>query len=168
VLNVLIASPGDTEKERKIAEEVIGEWNSDHAQELKVILMPQMWETDTYARMGGGGQEQVNVQIADRSDIVIGLFRARLGQPTQNYASGAVEEIERAIVRGASVHVYVSKTSLSVDEIDPAELTRLRTYTDDLRSRGLIGSYKSPRDLRRKLRKTLEHDVAYFLKRFRT
>ncbi|MFF5978620.1 hypothetical protein ACFY78_07140 [Streptomyces olindensis] len=168
VLNVLIASPGDTEKERKIAEEVIREWNSDHAQELRVILMPQMWESDTYARMGGGGQEQVNIQIADRSDIVIGLFRARLGQATQNYPSGAAEEIERAIARDAPVHVYVSKMPLLVDEINPAELARLRTYTDDLRSRGLLGSYKSSRDLRRKLRKALEHDVAYFLKRSRT
>lgn len=164
ILNVLVASPGDTADDREVAEDVIREWNSDHAHDLRVILMPQMWETDTYARMGGAGQDQVNVQIADRAEIVIALFRGRLGQPTSNHPSGAAEEIERGIDRGADVHVYVSKEPLPVD-IDLKEHERLRHYVADLRSRGLVGSYKSRRDLRRKLRKVLERDVADFLKR---
>lgn len=162
IIKVLVASPGDITKERSIVEEVIKEWNSDHAQNLKVILLAQMWEVDTYPRMGGGAQAQVNIQIADRADIVIALFRGRLGQPTRNYPSGTAEEIERAMLRNVPVHIYTSK-QLPAD-VDLGELARLRAYLDNIREQGLIGSYRSGRDLRKKVRKALENDIADFLK----
>ena len=44
--NVLIASPGDVAEEREIIRQEVFRWNSMHATETKMILLPIGWETD--------------------------------------------------------------------------------------------------------------------------
>ncbi|WP_143052456.1 hypothetical protein [Streptomyces sp. cf386] len=157
---VLIASPGDTRAERTAVEEAILNWNSDHTLRSKVHLLPLRWELDATPLLGrGSAQEVINRQFADSADIVIGLFYSRVGQPTANAASGTVEEIERAIDRGAAVGVFCSSAPLPND-VDVDQLSALREFQTSLQARGLLGSYASPEDLKTRVRSLLESAVA--------
>ena len=44
VVRVLIASPGDTGQARLLLRDVLQEWNSLHAEDSSVMLLPVMWE----------------------------------------------------------------------------------------------------------------------------
>jgi hypothetical protein len=44
VFRIMIASPGDITKERKITREIINEWNTIHSFDKKIVLLPLGWE----------------------------------------------------------------------------------------------------------------------------
>lgn len=106
VLQVLIASPGDIGEERNAVESALHGWNSSRAQREQVILLPRRWEKDSAPTMGCDGQEIINAQLVDKSDIVIALFDSKLGMATPRAVSGTAEEIERAMDAGKPVHVW--------------------------------------------------------------
>ncbi|MFD5634600.1 hypothetical protein ACFWJM_10715 [Streptomyces sp. NPDC127077] len=167
VLNVFIASPGDLSEERKIVKEVIQEWNrqQQHTSQ-KVLLISQMWEEDAVPILGEGldGQAVINEQLLDNANIVFALFYGRLGSATPRHISGAAEEIERSINRGIPVHVYRSKRDPSAGH-DPQQYAELQEYLSDLEKRGLIGSFRSHRELRKKVMRALVRDVQLLLGR---
>lgn len=96
VLNVLIASPGDTAEARNVIERAIASWNSDRASRERTVLLSRRWETDAVPEMGGDGQQVINRQLVDDADIVLAVFHSRLGAQTSRAESGTVEEVERA------------------------------------------------------------------------
>ncbi|MEV7700755.1 hypothetical protein ACFWZZ_31170 [[Kitasatospora] papulosa] len=158
-LSVLIASPGDTADERDTVEDVIRSWNSDHTRQRKVHLLPLRWELGAVPLVGSkDAQEVINDQFADAADIVIAIFKNRLGQATKRAASGTAEEILRARERGAKVHVFFSEQPLPRD-FDLDQLAALKAFRTELREHGLTGSYASPDDLKARVRTCLEHDV---------
>lgn len=106
VIQVLVASPGDTMDARDAIERTILSWNRNRTKTTRVTLLPQRWEVDSVPEMSGDGQSIINRQLVDEADIVIGLFHARLGRPTIRDKSGTVEEIRRSMERGAIVHVF--------------------------------------------------------------
>src|SRR6266498_1151382 len=116
VLNVLIASPGDTLRERDMIEGVVHAWNRDRSRQSQVVLLPLRWETDAVSQLGrGDGQSMVNEQLVDEADIVFGVFHSRLGSSTPRAVSGTVEELERGIGRNLHVHLYFSRMQLPAD-----------------------------------------------------
>ncbi|TNJ39836.1 hypothetical protein FGF66_02580 [Chlorobaculum thiosulfatiphilum] len=52
IIKVLIASPSDVGEERKIAEEVITDWNTRHKGNNGLWLEPVLWELDAAPEMG--------------------------------------------------------------------------------------------------------------------
>lgn len=165
VLNVLIASPGDVERQRDVIEQEVLDWNrSPLAQELGVMLQPRRWQLDAVPLLGAGdGQQVINAQLRDDADIVFGVFHSKLGTATTRAASGTAEELEGALDHGAFVHVYRDERPLS-GEHDPAQLAQLNAYLRGLRPLGLLGSVSSDDDLARKVRLALDHDVSEFLR----
>lgn len=105
VLNVFIASPGDTSASRDAVETALHRWNGMRAAAAGVILLPRRWEVDGVPLMGGDGQSQLNTQLVDKADIVIGIFHTRLGRATPRSRSGTADEIERTHAAGKPVHV---------------------------------------------------------------
>jgi len=71
VFNVMIASPGDVQLERKVAREVIHEWNAIHSMSRKIVLQPVGWETNVAPLMGDRPQAIINAQILKNSDLLI-------------------------------------------------------------------------------------------------
>src|SRR5215467_7298620 len=105
---VMIASPSDTDDERAAVAEVVAQWNADHAESTRVVLLPVMWERNAVSEVGIAPQEAINRQLVDRSDILIGVFWTRLGTATGVSASGTVEEIERFIGDGKPAALFFS------------------------------------------------------------
>jgi hypothetical protein len=162
IVNVLIASPGDTHEMRDVVEQVIHGWNTDRARQCRLILLPLRWETGAVSELGGGAQAIINRQLVDDADIIIGLFDAKLGRPTPRFLSGTAEELDRGLKQGAKVHVYFSEMPLPRN-VDITQLQALNSFRDDLQRKGLLGSFLSHDELARKIRTALERDTAQIL-----
>jgi hypothetical protein len=109
--------------------------------------------------LGADTQSIINRQLVDEADIVIGLFHARLGQPTDRDVSGTAEEINRSHERGAKVHVFFAEMPIPYN-VDTDQLELLRAFRAELQPRGLVGTFISDEDLRAKVRSCLDYDVS--------
>ncbi len=159
VLNVLIASPGDTKGYRNLVERTLHNWNGDRARGASTILLPRRWETDSVPLLTGDAQGVINKQLVDQADIVVGVFHSRLGKATPRGPSGTAEEIERSADAGKPVHVYFADMPHPHD-VDPEQLTALKSFRQEMEERGLFGSFSSEDDLRTKVRSAVEYDVS--------
>jgi hypothetical protein len=147
VLRVMIASPGDVQKERAVVREVISEWNSTNGAHRNVMLLATGWETDVAPEMGDAPQHIIDKRILEDADLLVGMFWTRLGTPTASYASGAVEEIEE--------HLKAGKPA-PLDSVDPTQYQALKAFKDSCRTRGLFETYADVDDFRRKVSKDLQ------------
>ena len=159
MLTVFIASPGDVQHQRDVAEQTVWDWNRDgRSRRVGVVLIPRRWEVDAVPRQGDDAQTQVNEQLVQDSDIVIGIFHGRLGTPTARRTSGSAEEIELTRRHALGTHVLISQAPLPRSH-DPAQFAALKRYEEDLGERGLLGMFASDEELRRIIRRILDDDV---------
>jgi hypothetical protein len=159
VVRVLIASPGDTGQARVLLRDVLQEWNSLHAEDAHVMLLPVMWERDATPEMGDRPQGIINRQLVDASDVLVGIFWTRLGTPTSEAESGTAEEIERFIRAGKPVLIYFSQEPVVLNSIDAEEYKRLDTFRESLKDRGLFDGYSSQDELWRKATAALTRTI---------
>jgi hypothetical protein len=159
VVRLLIASPGDTADARRVVKETIEEWNSLHAEQNGVVVLPVMWERDVVPEMGDHPQDMVNRQIVDASDALVGLSSTRLGTPTSEAESGTVEEIERLIRARKPVLLYFSEEPVVPTSIEGSQYERLTAFREDVRSRGFVDEFASLDELRWKFMKALTRTV---------
>lgn len=159
VVTVLLAAPGDTNEARAAILEEVARWNGRYAKGRGFVFSPWTWDAHSTPILGDRPQSIINSQGVDKSDVVVVVFRMRLGTPTGVDISGTVEEINRAVRLGKPVHVFFYRGSVPTNEIDPAELQRLRDFKSELESRGLYGEYDSARDLASQVRDALEFDI---------
>jgi len=156
VLRVMIASPGDVQKERAVVREVVSEWNSTNGAHRNLMLLATGWETDVAPEMGDAPQSIIDKRILKDADLVVGMFWTRLGTPTASYASGAVEEIEEHLKAGKPAMLYFSSAPAPLDSVDPAQYQALKAFKDSCRTRGLYETYTDVDDFRRKVSKDLQ------------
>ncbi|BCF80493.1 hypothetical protein RQCS_00380 [Rhodococcus qingshengii] len=123
-VTVMISGPSDTTAEVDAVRAAIGRWNARHSQSEGVIFIAKHYSTDSvplYLK-GQDGQSVINDQITSKSDVVVVLFKHRLGTPTlRNEHSGTVEEADLR-APDSPVHFYFwdAKTI-------PAEIVNDRT-----------------------------------------
>lgn len=141
VYNVMIACPGDVEQERRIAREVIYDWNSLHSANTRIILQPIGWETHSSPEMGNRPQAIINKQILKNADLLVGIFWARLGTPTGVAESGTVEEIREHIKADKPAMIYFSKQPVSLDSVDNEQYKKLKIFMDECKAKGLLSEY---------------------------
>lgn len=156
VHRVMIASPGDVQPERDLVRDVIHEWNSLHGAREKTMLLPVGWETDVAPEMGDAPQSIINKRILNDADLLVGIFWTRIGTPTANYASGAVEEIEEHLGAGKPAMLYFSSAPAALDSVDPDQYRALKTFKDSCKSRGVFQVYASIDDFRRQFARQLQ------------
>ncbi|MFD9733878.1 hypothetical protein [Umezawaea sp. NPDC059074] len=157
MFSLLIASPGDLKIERGIVEQVVAEVNAAHCRHDGLALLPLRWERDSVSGFGDGPQAIIN-EVGDQADIVVALFRSRLGTPTESYASGTVEEVERAIERGAEVHVIFLEYGRP-STADADQQRKLDEWRLDFEKRGLLFSVAAESELRSRLHYFFVNDL---------
>ena len=104
-IRVFVSSPGDTRHERRRVDRVLARLNGEYAGAVR--LVPVLWEDRFYS-----AHESFQPQIPEAADcdIVIAVFRARLGTPLpesfphrmasgEPYPSGTAYEVLSAIAR---------------------------------------------------------------------
>jgi hypothetical protein len=156
VYRVMIASPGDVQRERDTVRDVLDEWNSLNGARRGMMLLPLGWETDVAPEMGDEPQKIINKRILKDADLLVGIFWTRLGTPTSAYASGAVEEIEEHLAAGKPAMLYFSSAPAQLDAVDPQQYAALKTFKDSCKSRGVFEIYTDVGDFRQKFAKHLQ------------
>jgi hypothetical protein len=144
----MIASPSDTAAERAAISEVVAQWNADHAENTHVVLLPVMWERNAVSEVGAVPQDSINRQIVERSDILVGVFWARIGTATKASASGTVEEIERFVDAGKPAALFFSNRPVEPRTVDPDQLKALQEFKLAMRDRSLYFEYGELPELR--------------------
>jgi len=142
IRRVMLAAPSDTATLVDIARDSIYAWNSGRRDQL---LEPAYWRLDVYPNFNkAGAQAEIDEQILDNSDILIGIFKHRLGTPTQGAPSGTAHEILKHVERGGTAMVYFSKEAVPQDA-DRKEYDRLQEFKAQCQEKGVIGEFEDPR-----------------------
>ncbi|MFC2067305.1 DUF4062 domain-containing protein [Chloroflexota bacterium] len=153
VYRILIASPSDTEEERKAIPEVIRNWNIANSLYRGIYLEPVLFETHSSPQMGDRPQAILNRQLVKDCDILIGIFWTRLGTPTGEAESGTIEEIEEFRKVNKPVLLYFSSVPVEPDGIIIGQFNRLLKFKERCEKEGLVSTYESISDFREKLQK---------------
>lgn len=146
VVRVLIASPSDVADEREALRQLIWRWNDLHAEATGVVLLPVGWETHARPELGDHPQAIIDRQLADRADVLIGLFWTRVGTPVPGAVSGTAHEIESFRASGRPALLYFSSRAIPAD-VDLEGIEAVRTLQKQAQTWGLIGSFASQQEL---------------------
>lgn len=156
----MIASPSDVNKEREAIREAIFEWNYKNSQESRIVLMPLGWETHSAPLLGEGedkrGQRIINDMVLKHADVLVAIFKTRIGSPTGKAASGTIEEIELHCSVGKPLLRYFGKVTKShsmLVHISNAfrkneQDQTVEAYKKECMKNGLIHEYINCRDLK--------------------
>ena len=159
VYRVMVASPGDVPAERRVAADVIHEWNAIHSDDRRMVLMPVGWESHAAPEMGDRPQAVINRQVLKDCDLLVAMFWTRLGSPTGASASGTVEEIDEHVRAGKPAMVYFSSAPVRPDSVDEKQYAALRQFKEECRKRGLVEEYESLSEFREKFGRQLAQTV---------
>jgi len=157
----MIASPGDVANERRIAKEVIHEWNDIHSLDRETVLLPISWETHASPAMGDRAQAIINKQILGDADILIAIFWTRIGTPTGVAESGTVEEITEHISAGKPTMLYFSSAPVRPDSVDEEQFRALTSFKKNIQAsnNGLYEEYESLGEFKEKLTRQLAQTI---------
>ena len=164
----MIASPSDVNAERRAIREAILDWNYKNSRENGIVLMPLGWETHSAPLLGEGqdkrGQKVINDMVLKHSDVLVAIFKARIGSPTGKAVSGTIEEIELHCSVGKPVLRYFGKVTkghsvlLRISNVFnktmPLFLERIeqdrtvQAYKKECMKNGLIHEYLNCRELK--------------------
>ncbi len=152
--DILIASPSDTAAERDVISRCIRDWSSAHAQ-IGIHCRDVRWELDAIPAYGERIQDELNKQLVDSSDVLIGVFKARIGTPTGISSSGTIEEIDRFVVSGKPVMLYFFSGPIPNDH-DEEQWRFLKAYKSQISGKAFYRLFKDADDLRQQI----SHDLA--------
>ena len=151
IVNVMIASPGEASEERRAIPEVLNRWNAAHGDEYGVRLHPVMWETDAVLGLDERPQEMINKELIPKSDLLVAVFRSRIGTPTGKEISGTVEEIREFKKAGKHVLLYFYQGDVSLRNLDTKQLSLLTQFKQEMYKEGLVGDYSNIPELKEHL-----------------
>ena len=163
VYQIMTGAPGDIGEEVNIVRDYIAQWNGIHSYKQGVVLLSRYWGEDCHPEAGERAQSVINRQLTDRSDMLICILNARLGEPTGAARSGTVEEIEEHLRRKKPVLTYFKKTA-DLDRLNPEQFKQVLEFKDNLRKHTVYRDYKDSADFERLFYRDLEKAVnTYFI-----
>ena len=156
--SIMISCPSDVEEYLDRIEKSIQRFNSTFGKEHNIVLTPLHYTRDTYAnhRKGSSPQGEINSQILDEADMLIGLFWTRFGSPTDKYDSGTEEEIERMLEDDKPVSLYFLDIPIKPSDIRIDQLQRVKLFQDKHKSDGIYWVIQSPEEIQYLLKEQLE------------
>lgn len=162
-IKIALCGPSDVTTEIQKAKEVINEFNQREFANCNVFLKHLHWEDNSTPDMSKRVQEILNFQIIDEADIVVAIFRNRIGTSTGLYDSGTEEEIKRAVTQKKRVMIYFSSIETTV-EIDENQKNKLEKFKNKINSLGLYDSFSSLNEFKNKFHRHLLSLVSDFKK----
>lgn len=146
VFRAMIASPGDTSLIRNGIYGRILEFNFRDSEGYGFALQPILWEKHAPAASGKLPQGVLDDELVNKSDILLGIFRRKFGNPVAGHNSGTVHEIEvfanPNVGRNPSV-IFMKDMS----KIKAPDRQKIRDYQTDIQSRDfLTASYETDID----------------------
>ena len=161
-ITVLLASPGDVDRERGAVRRAADEVNLNTGEAEGFRLLVKGWETHSRPS-AGRAQANINAQIGP-TDIFLGIMWARLGTPTGKAASGTVEEYElarqrykrsRAKRKPSVMFYFKTKSPTQLRDLDPDQLAAVRDFRDKVFKDNLAAEFGTAPTLERLVRQHL-------------
>jgi hypothetical protein len=151
VYNIMIGAPSDIIEEVSTAISVINQWSYINSEATNIVLMPLHWSINSYPTYGAHPQKTINKQLVGKSDLMISIFGAKLGTPTDTEASGTVEEINEHINAGKDVMVFFKLSIDDISSVDPQQLQKIQEFKDSIKSKALWCEFSDNDDFQKKL-----------------
>lgn len=150
IYGVFIASPSDAKDERELVKKVVNNWNAEHF-ETNFRYEAILWESHA-KRNAGRGQDLINQDLVDKSDLMITIFKNKLGTPTGDFQSATLEEIDRFQKAGKPVCILFSNGSAN----DTQEYIELQNWKqNNAWKEFLTDDFNSQQDLAETVRREL-------------
>lgn len=134
VYNIMISAPGDAAIEVATAARLVKEWDTLHSKERKIKLNPLHWSTDYFADSRDFPQDGINKQLVSNADILLAIFKHRIGSSTGIHPSGTCEEIAIAREFDIPVAIYFSSEE-PADNADMEQWNSLCAYRQSLKAK---------------------------------
>lgn len=144
----LLISPGDVQVERDGLAKSVVDWNAQVGDALGARVELIRWETHSAPDMSAPPQEVLNTQIVEDCDLAVAVFWYRLGTPTEQFASGSIEEIEKLRESGKRVLIYFSSQPIPQGALDTDQFQRLQEVKNEYQQQGLLGSFSDTENLK--------------------
>jgi hypothetical protein len=159
VVEVLIASPGNTGRGRAAIEKALRSWNATSAQDSGIVLVPAENHHPRIIELDNLGSPVITAQAVDTCDLVIALFDGYLGTDIDAAAAETAGELLRAYRAGKPVHVW-----FSMKRVPGVACAALRARANDvargLQREGILPrSYAHAEDLHAQALEALERDM---------
>lgn len=94
---IFLASPSDTEKERKVVMDLCEELKETVCKALNIRIDLLTWEHSTHPGVSTYPQNVINEQIGSDYHLFIGIMWKKFGQPTEKASSATEEEYNNAL-----------------------------------------------------------------------
>lgn len=156
VYKIMIGSPSDIKEETQVALEVLEHWNHLHSEQDKIVLLPLHWSFSSYPTMGKHPQKTLDKQLVEKSDLLVSVFGAKLGTPTDTEISGTVEEIKEHRKTGKDVMVFFKKSTDDVYSMDSKQLQRIIDFRESIKNNALWCDFSDTNDFKQKLEDKLQ------------
>ncbi len=164
-IQILLASPSDATSERELLfNSLETKFRRDgFEQQCGKRIIVRGWEE--LATQSGYGQDIINIQLLSKVDIVMAIFKHKLGTPTfdlttstERAKSGTAEELLYAINNRSSknpplgmAYFYSEAPSMSFESVDfrksVEEWKRLKEFKSEIKHKILYKEYSSPEQL---------------------
>ncbi len=166
-LRVVVASPGDVQRERDAVAKVVEDLNRGVAADRGLHLQLYRWETDIYPGLHADGPQGLIDPILriEECDLLIGIFWKRFGTPTAHAQSGTKHELQRgyeAWQRSGRPQIMVYFNQKPYSPQSPAETEqwgRVLRFREEFPKEGLWWSYKGRPQFEELLRRHITNYV---------
>jgi hypothetical protein len=160
ILKIFVASPGDLQEERDLAETAIQEINDSYLVGKNYTLKLVKWEKDTYVSYGHHPQFIINRQTAGKYHAILVMFWKRVGTKTPKSISGTVEELQLAAKlrkRNGSPHImiYFKSAHIHPFDTDLIQLGQVQELRKSLHKQGLTRDFPDRAEFLRALKSDL-------------
>lgn len=144
VYQVLLVMPDDIEGERRVAKDVLLDWNSRNGQKQEIHLSPV---DAAHVDLGRSGlQEEI--------DIILGTFWTMVDDATTGNTSLSEAVRSLAIDEGVPSMVGFSERDIPAERLNPEEYAELQEFRDDCRATGYF-TYTSGEEYENQLTEAL-------------
>lgn len=171
IYKAFIASPSDTEQERRLCDKIFEEINSGLGEHFKFRVESLKWEKDVKPTIKDqDAQSIIFDQIGNTYEIFIGIMNKKFGSPTPRAGSGTEEEFNEAFKRYKEkndieiIFYFNEEPPLSMKDLAVSELLKIENFRKSLQPSGIYGFYNGISDFEEKLRK---HLTKYFINIFK-
>lgn len=146
---ILISAPSDVYSFVETVKAAIAEYNNEQGVNDNIRFVQKNWREHSFPAYGKSAQDIINEQLTNRAEIVIALFGAKFGEPTENYLSGTLEEIETVHRNGGRVMTYFYKGASDIGSIDADQLKKVQDFQKNYK--GLYAEFKDADELKQKV-----------------
>lgn len=144
IYDIIVSCPSDVQDEKEAINRVIGEINQYSIERHQMMFRVKNWLTDVDSEIGEPAQEHINKTLVDKCDILVGIFKTRLGTPTKVANSGTEEEIDRFVKQGKKCFLYFATTAnINLTNLNVEQLTKLNEFRKKCESNSLYKTFDS-------------------------